>query len=365
MKRLLLFAGFLLAVLNVSGQDSVRVKTLMMEGIRLHDQGRYADAIKKYDEVLTADPANIVARYEKAYSLMASKKYEEAIALSREIIENKQADTRMVGNAYSTWGSALDEQGEHKKALKIYNEGIKRVPAYNMLNYNKAITYLRMNDTDAGILELEESISKNPGHRSSHFMLGRVMLLKSNKIAALLPYMTYLLLDNKTKRAEDALGVVRGLVEGGVKKTDSGSYHIPVSLGALKKTGKKPSADTDFESMELLFELGAATAFSKTKDMLPADRFASRLVSFIGQLAAQKGHNGFYGKFYLPFFNGLHEQQLAESFAHHIFSPSGNVMNEVWIQDHRQQMERLGAWTQAYHWPGSGVYNSTDVNAAN
>lgn len=354
MKRSLLFAGFLWTVFSAAGQDSARVKTLMMEGIRMHDRGQYADAIRKYDEVLTADPGNIVAQYEKTYSLMASKKYEEAILLSRAIIENKQADSRMVGNAYSTWGSALDEQGEHKKALKVYSAGIERVPAYNMLNYNKAITYLRMNQTDAGILELEESILKNPGHISSHFMLGRVMLLKNNKVAALMPYMTCLLMDNKSKRAEDALGVVRGLVEGAVKKTDSGSYHIPISLGALKKTGKKPSADADFESMELLFELGAAAAFSKTKDMLPADRFANRLVSLIGQLAAQKGHDGFYGKFYLPFFSGLHEQELAESFAHHIFSPSGNVMNEVWIQDHRQQMERLGAWTQAYQWPGSG-----------
>jgi len=352
MKGQLLLTGFLLLLLKVQGQDTSRVKLLMMEGIRFHDQGQYTDAIKRYDTVLGLDPDNVIAQYEKSYSLMALKDYKAAIVLSRSIINNKNADSGIVGNAYSTWGSALDEQGDHKKALKIYDTGIKKVPAYNMLNYNKAISYLRMSQTNAGILELEESIAKNPLHMSSHFMLGRAMLLKNNKMAALMPYMIYLLLDNKSKRAEEVLGVVRKLVAGGARKTDSGSYHVEIPPDALEKPGNKPLADDDFKSMEVLFELGAAAAVSKTKDMLPADRFADQLKSAIRLLAGQQGHSGFYGKFYLPFFSGLHKQQLGESFAHYIFAPSGNVMNEVWIQDHRAQMEQFQSWVTTYQWRG-------------
>ncbi|SDD34485.1 Tetratricopeptide repeat-containing protein [Niabella drilacis] len=354
MKGQLLLTGFLLLLLKVQGQDTSRIKLLMMEGIRFHDQGQYADAVKKYDSVLGIDPDHVIAQYEKSYSLMASKNYKQAIELSQVIIKSKRADSSIMGNAYSTWGAALDEQGDHQKALKVYEEGIREVPGNNMLNYNKAITYLRMNQIDAGISELEASLSKNPVHLSSHFMLGRTMLLKNNKIAALMPYMTYLLLDNRSKRAEDALGEVRRLVEGNAKKTDSNTYHIEISRGALKKRGHKRPADDDFQSISLLFELGGAADASKTEGLLPADRFAGRLASVIELLAGQTGHSGFYGSVYLPFFRGLHEQKLVESFAHHIFSPSGNVMNEVWIQDHREQMEQLRVWTQAYRWPGAG-----------
>lgn len=352
MKGQLLLAAFLLLLLKVHGQDTSRIKLLMMEGIRFHDQGQYADAIKRYDTILGLEPDNVIAQYEKSYSLMALKNYKEAIVLSRSIIRNKRADSGIIGNAYSTWGSALDEQGDHKKALKVYDTGIKKVPAYNMLNYNKAISYLRMNQIDAGILELEASLLKNPVHLSSHFMLGRAMLLKNNRMAALMPYMTYLLLDNKSKRAEETLASVRKLVEGRARKTDSGGYHVEIPPDALEKPGGKPLADDDFKSMELLFELGAASAAVKAKDLLPADRFADQLKSVIRLLAGQQGRTGFYGRFYLPFFSGLHGRQLGESFAHYIFSPSGNVMNEVWIQDHREQMETFRSWVTKYQWPG-------------
>ncbi|MGJ7031466.1 tetratricopeptide repeat protein [Niabella hirudinis] len=357
MKKQLLFAAgfFLLLLSGAQGQDSTRIRLLMMEGIRFHDRGQYTDAIKKYDSVLRIDPDHVFAQYEKSYSLMAVKNYKEAIALSQLVVKNQRADTGIIGSAYSTWGSALDEQGDHKKALSVYDEGIKKVPGYNMLNYNKAITLLRTHQIDAGVSELEASLLKNPRHLSSHLMLGRTMLLlRHSKIAALMPYMTYLLLDNRSEQALDVLGVVRGLVEGSVKKTDSNSYHIELSGHSLKKKKNKKPADDDFKSIELLFKLGAAADASKTEGQLPADRFASRLSSVIELLAGQTGHTGFYGRFYLPFFSGLHEQQLAESFGHHIYTPSGNVMNEVWIQDHREQMDRLKMWTQAYRWPGAG-----------
>lgn len=325
-----------------------------MEGIRLHDRGLYADAIKRYDTVLNMDPVNLVAQYEKSYSLMASKNYKEAIALSEAIIGNRNAEPGMIGNAFSTWGSALDEGGDHKGALKIYDEGIKKVPEYNMLNYNKAVTYFRMNEMENGISELKQSLLKNPRHPSSHFMLGQVMYHhRKNKIAAMMSFLMYLLFDNKSKRAEEALANVRLIIDGNVKKLDSGKYSIDIAPEALSGNAKKEvPADDDFRSLELLMGLSAAAATSATKEMLPADRFAYLLKQVTGSLSEQEGRTGFYGTFYTPFFAGMHKKGLMESFAHFVFFPSGNVMNQVWIQDHREQMQQLGGWVQTYQWPG-------------
>ncbi|MBZ4191678.1 tetratricopeptide repeat protein [Niabella beijingensis] len=352
MKKWFLLTAALWIGSGVNGQDTARIKTLMMEGVQLHERGQYADAIKKYEEVLAADPTNIVAQYEKTYSLMASKKYKEAIELSQAIIENKDAEPAMIGNAYSTWGSAVDEEGDHKKALKIYDAGIKKVPAYNMLNYNKAITYFRMNEAGKGVDELKQSLLKNPRHPASHFLLGRIMYHRRNKMAGMMPLLVYLLYDNKSKRAEEALTTVRSIVEAGVKQQDSAHYSIDIAPGALvKRSNKSAAADDDFSSMELFLGLNAAAAVSKTKEMLPADRFAYLLKQVIGNLAEQKGHTGFYGTFYMPFFTRLHQEALTESFAHHIFFPTGNVMNEVWVQDHQEQMKELQAWAMNYKWP--------------
>ncbi|MCD2421446.1 tetratricopeptide repeat protein [Niabella pedocola] len=354
MKQCLLLVGMLGSGIWLHAQDSVRVKTLITEGISLHDQRQYAAAIRKYDTVLRIDPVNLVAQYEKSYSLMASKNYKEAMVLSRAIAENKNAEPGMTGNAYSTWGSALDESGDHQQALKIYDEGIKKVPGYYMLNYNKAVTYFRMNEMEKGIAELKLSLLKNPRHPASHFMLGRIMHYRKNKVAAMMPLLTYLLYDNKSKRAEEALTLLRSIVEGNIRTLDSGKYAVDIAPEVLAGAGKKKAtADDDFGSMELLLELGAAAASANAavKEMLPADRFAYLLKQAFNSLTEQEGHDGFYGSFYLPFFTGMHKKGLTESFAHLVFLPSGNVMNEVWIQDHRGQMEALRTWAQAYQWP--------------
>lgn len=353
MKKALLLVLFFLMTGRGIGQDSVRVRELVMKGVQLHDQGQYEAAIKKYDEALALEPGFVIAQYEKSYSLMASRKFRDAIEISQLIIKNDKADSNMIGNAYSTWGTALDEDGNPKKAIKVYEEGIKKNPGFSMLDYNKAICYLRMNEPEKGLAELKTALLKNPQHASSHYMLGRVQFLKKNRIAALMPYLIYLVYDNESARAVDVLALVRSVVEGNVQQTDTNSYRINITTDALMNGHrKKKQADDDFTSLELITGLSAAGSLSEMKDMLPADRFALLLSKMIGNLALQTGHKGFYGQFYLPFFKALSEKKYTEAFAHQLFRPSGNVMNEAWIQDHHSQMDAFLVWIDAYKWPG-------------
>src|SRR6478672_13201398 len=49
-------------------------------GIKLHDAGKFEEAIAKYEEVLKLSPANMTALYELAYSFSANKEYEKSLA---------------------------------------------------------------------------------------------------------------------------------------------------------------------------------------------------------------------------------------------------------------------------------------------
>ncbi len=58
----------------------------------LHDQGRYKDAIAKYNEVLLADKQNVHALVEKAYSQMGLKEYKAAISTCKKALKIKTND---------------------------------------------------------------------------------------------------------------------------------------------------------------------------------------------------------------------------------------------------------------------------------
>src|SRR5262245_12345873 len=56
-------------------------ESLLLEGVRLHEAGEFDEAIAAYRCVLAADPSNVEASYELAYSTFAKAQYGAAIQI--------------------------------------------------------------------------------------------------------------------------------------------------------------------------------------------------------------------------------------------------------------------------------------------
>src|SRR5262245_3644732 len=149
-------------------------------GIKLHDAGKYDEAIAKYEEVLKLSPANMTALYELAYSFAANREYEKSLAAATRGTEYQSPELRLF---YDLLGGAYDSLNEPQKAIETYRKGIQIVPDASMLYYNMGVTYLEsLKNPDEARHAIEKAVALDPTEAEFHLMLGQVF--QSNGYAA-------------------------------------------------------------------------------------------------------------------------------------------------------------------------------------
>lgn len=133
---------FTVTSLGAMAQDKSEVPDLIKQGVQLNDQGKYAEAIDKYNQALKIDPENIHANYELAFSLFASGKGDDGIPYVEKTIKGSDSPS-LTAASYDLLGSIYDQDHQPQKAIEAYKNGIKIKPDYQRLHYNLGIAYFR------------------------------------------------------------------------------------------------------------------------------------------------------------------------------------------------------------------------------
>ena len=82
-----IIASFLFQAYSVD-QES-KIKELIQEGVALHDEGKYEQAIEKYQEALKLNPSCVQATYEISLSYLAMQDFENASIFSTTVINTQ------------------------------------------------------------------------------------------------------------------------------------------------------------------------------------------------------------------------------------------------------------------------------------
>lgn len=321
----------------------------MREGIALHDKGEYQNALLQYDQALRLEPSNHMAMYEKSYTLMALKRYDESTNLLKKVLKDSK-DPGVRKLCYVNYGTILDYQGEGKKSIKIYKEAIKEFPGEYLLYFNKGVTEQGMNETEDAIESFKGALKKNPYHASSHNALGRLVINQS-RIAAVFSILSFLLIEPTTERGKQNMDLLNKLVMKGVEKKDEKSIVINIDASLLDKKNK-PKED-DFTSAELMFSLLSAN--DKVADTLgaktDADRLSYTLQLLIGMVdKEEKKDKGFFKTFYLPMYAEMKQKNMVTTACYIALSPSNKEDINQWLTDHKSDIEEFYKWFNAYIW---------------
>lgn len=323
-------------------------------GIKLHDAGKFDEAIAKYEEVLKLSPANMTALYELAFSFAANKEYEKSLAAATRGTEYQ---SELLPMFYDLIGSAYDSMGEAQKAIDAYKKGIRIVPDSAMLYYNMAVTYLEsLKNPDEARRALEKAVALDPRQSEFHLMLGQVFQTGGYPAPALLAFSTYLILDPTGPRALSAYGFWRAVLRGGLETGQSATSPGQMRTAPTAPDAKPSKVDEgDFREFESAITRSQQTVIAEMDqgaDELPSFlAHVNRLIAILAERPADRNSATFAAAFYVPFFSELKAKNFVEPFVYWSMQRAPVPGVREWINAHQSEVREFVTWSRNYTWP--------------
>lgn len=328
--RLAVVQSILLLLCSVS---SGQTDSLLRQGMRFHDEGKFREALECYQKVLESDPTNAEAMYEMAYTFMSTGDYKRAAAYAKNSI--RKGKTPYAGS-YAVWGSSLDELGQREKALKVFDEGMKYFPEDHLLAYNKGLTLYRMKRYREAEQILCRSVRLRPSHPGSHLLLAYTEAELGNRVKAMFPLYFFLLIESRTERSKTAWEMLASLQVKGMTSDRPGK--ISASMHSRE--------DSDSLGVfEMTVSMAAVASIAGKTDSTELGRFAERNRTFFLVLSEiKKNINSLWWNFYIPFLSEVYTSGNAEAFSYYISRGARPEEAEAWFAKNPDKMNRFADW---------------------
>ena len=182
-----------------------KIKTTFAEGAAATNEGRYDEAIAKFNAVLL-DFATCIDCYNNLGTVYTRQKdwvkaeesYRKALAVDPNSID-----------AYNGLSNIFSQQGKTKEAQEMAAEAAKRAATgagggNATALYNAAVLAWNANDFAKANELLTQAVKADPKHAESHFMLGRVLINLGKLGEAATEFETYLKLAPSGPNAKEA-----------------------------------------------------------------------------------------------------------------------------------------------------------------
>lgn len=347
MKKIVLL--FWLCTFYLIAWSQTETEKAIQEGIDLHDKGDYTGAIAKYDQALQEDQSNYKVMYEKSFSLIALKMYDQAEELVKGVLK-KSRDPEYRVLAYINYGTIKDYQGLPGKSIEIYNKGIKEFPGHFLLHFNKGITLNSQQKPEEALVSFKNAVRLNPMHASSHYAIAR-LVGHQHRIPALLSLFSFLLIERQGSRATKNAAEFIRLLTPDVTKNENGNVTINIDMSLIDPKNKKK--EDDFSSADLMMSL--IFSDSKVEDSLGlktiADKLGFKMQSIINVIdeTSQKPR-GFFKSFYVPMVVEMKKKELITTAVYVALSSTKDSEVTDWLEQNKEQVDSFYAWFKNYQW---------------
>jgi len=321
-------------------------KSLIEEGIKLHDAKKYGEAIKKYQQVLQENPDCTLALYELSLTYFNNADYQNALETAFKGTRYKSKELSLF---YGIIANVWDDKGKPEDAIKLYQDGIKMLKDeegyenhVSSLYYNLGVTYTRQKKYPEAREVLKNAVEYNFGYASPNYLLAEVFYGTKYKVPALLAAARLISLELNSQRTNRSVTIFLDILKSAKKDEKTGNINIFLDFNAPKDEG-------DFAMYDLI--LGTLTTVKSEKDKNKSEEevFAEAVDSLIAMLGEDKKlPKTFVGKNYIPFLVEMKKNGYSKIFAYLVLQQSGNKAAEKWLLDNRKKSLEFLDWAKSY-----------------
>lgn len=214
MKKIVAYilAALLLAPSAFSQTDKEKATSLMRQAIKMMDKGEIDESIVFLDSARKLDPGDFVYDYETGFAYSLKKDYKNAIRYFQSTLNYSNA----IDQCYQMLGNSYDHDGNSKKAIEIYNEGLKKFPNSGKLYLELGVMALIENDYDKAVQSWEKGISVNPTYPSSYYRLAKLYAMSKDPIWSIFYGEMFINMEWNTGRTAEISKVIYNAYKGAI-----------------------------------------------------------------------------------------------------------------------------------------------------
>lgn len=299
---------------------------VIKEGIKLHDEGKFSEAIAKFKLVVQSDTNYFWALQELSGSYNYNKEYDKAIETAKKGL----AETGYYRpDFYTALANAYDDSGDSLKALEVYLQAIKEYPLVNLLYFNAGLTYSKLKKYDLAVEYYQKGLNINLFHTSSHLALGNLMARQGHVTPAILSLSMFILLEGSSDRAFTALELLEKIAKG----TYTPKEPITTSYNAEA-----------FKELDLIINSKIALN-PKYKAKIKNDfDVVKQLQIMLEKFEFNKNETDFWMQTYGPFFEKVFKENKTEVFLYNILQPTNLKDVHKWLKSNKDDNTEFGKW---------------------
>ncbi|MBC7487818.1 MAG: tetratricopeptide repeat protein [Cytophagaceae bacterium] len=344
MKSTLLFFTFLFVfslghveLKAQSNEDKALAKG--QEAIRLVDEGKYAEGIKRLEEAQKLDSKNTTYPYEMAHAYYSQKDYRKAIKYLEPLVKQKTAKE----NVYQLIGNSYDLLNEKGKALTTYDDGLKEFPNSGSLHLEKGNMALFKEDYNSALAYYEKGIEVDPQFASNYYWAARIYCSSTEKVWGVLYGEIFINLERNSKRSGEISKLLYDTYKGAIKFTSDTSISVSFSKQAtmdisnLQKGGemKMPYGTFVYE-----MTMTMAILHEKKIDLVSLNRIRSNFVD----VYYKNGNDTKYANVLFDYQQQLKKAGYFEVYNYWLLGKGEEAVFSTWRIENKAKWEEFVAW---------------------